>query len=1204
VKKQTTIIKLIFMLIISPLFLPANDIPEIDITNEFKSKSIGSEIQIFQDLNSTLSIHDILSNDFKGEFKNISKQFHHFGFTRSTVWVKFILKKNADVESRSPLVIVNEFPMIDHSHFYQINNNSVPEKIVETGIMHPLNSRDHIYYKIVFLANIPPGESRIFYLSFKSDFLLSLNLRILSMTEFMKNSSVKITFIGIYIGIFLFLAGYHLFLFFINWEYISLYFSLTIMSMLLFALSYTGFAGLYLWPEVFWIKKYSIYIFGSLIQVFLLFFTTSLYKLKEKKLSFYKFSRLTIVSLIVFTVLLVATSSDLALSIVKGIIFITFFSLPAIVLALKRESEQKPFLFIVGILIFNTSIIIYCFSRISILNLNMLAEYALRIGPGIFIILTSLFLAERTKALKKEKNKFEIDLKNSRQRFRSLVESSYDIIWETDKKGLFTYISPNIKDIVGFEPSYLVGKGLNDIFIFEADENINNPFADKKNIKKPIIGLINSILDPHDKKVTFETNALPFFNNDGNFQGYRGINREITERLRTEKIQEIIFNISNSVITSLNIDEFYEIIHSELNKIVDATNFFVGIYEKDTDSIILPYLKDEKDNYEKTAAEGTISALVIKENKSLLLKPSDIIKLESEGKIGIVGTPSKVWLGVPLKIDKDVIGVLVLQSYDDENAYSESDLKLMEFISGQIAISISKKQVEERTHILAQSVEQSPALVIITDLNGSIEYVNSKFEKTTGYSMEEMIGCNPGELKSGKIQKSVYENLWNSLKQGKEWRGEFHNRKKNGDFYWELAFITPIKNELGIISHYLAIKEDITERKELELQLMQSQKMESVGTLAGGISHDFNNILTVINGYSDLALMRLKKTDPMFEEISTIKKAGKRGEKLTRQIMAFSRKQIFHSLVININEIIEGLENMLKSLIEEDFAISFDLCPDLPLIKADPGQIEQILINLLVNARDAINLKTERADEKKIIVKTGIKFIDDDFIKKHITVSPGPHVIISVEDNGIGMTEDVRHNIFEPFFTTKVRGKGTGMGLATVYGIVKQNNSSILVFSSPGEGTTFQILWPVTEEKLSDIDSKEIDDSDLYGDELILFVEDDKHVNDFAVLALKDFGYKVHSSSNGKHALEYVKKKKLEFDILITDLVMPDMNGKELSEKIVKIYPDIKILFTSGYTENHLVKSGELQNDINFLPKPYTAKSLLTFIRKILKSEE
>ena len=244
--------------------------------------------------------------------------------------------------------------------------------------------------------------------------------------------------------------------------------------------------------------------------------------------------------------------------------------------------------------------------------------------------------------------------------------------------------------------------------------------------------------------------------------------------------------------------------------------------------------------------------------------------------------------------------------------------------------------------------------------------------------------------------------------------------------------------------------------------------------------------------------------------------------------------------------------------------------------------------------------RAEKAEEKKISVETGIQFIDEAFTKKHVGSTPGPHIFISIADNGVGMSEDVYQNIFEPFFTTKVRGKGTGMGLATVYGIVKQNNSSIFVFSKPGGGTTFKIFWPVTNEKLSVTDSREIDDVDLYGNERILFVEDDKHVKDFAVAALKDFGYKVHSSINGKQAMEYINTNDTVFDILITDLVMPGLNGKELSENILKLYPEIKVLFTSGYTDNHLVSSGELDEDVNFLPKPYTAKSLLIFVRKIL----
>ena len=1198
------LVKLILSLIILFPFqysVFSTEIPKTIIGNDKDNILIGKSVQIFEDKSGILSINDILGPDFDALFIDSQRYINNFGYTDSNIWIRLNISKSKNLTTRTPWVILNKYANIHFADLYQVNENKKIIREKSTGTMLPLESRDHLYNKLVFFVYIPPSDkTNTIYLRFKSESSLTISLSIMSMSEFMRLSSWKTMTTGIFIGILLIMAGYNLFLFFSMRDYIHLYFSLMITGMLLFYLSFSGHANIYFWPNKFWFTFHSSLLSGALLIILFVKFSDSFLNCKKNSLFWHRIFNIIIIALSIFIILTIIRGDRAVAPIIKSLSLIAFISIFIALFKVKRKLDANTFYYMLAYFILSVTGIFFLLEKISFFPSFDIVEIGLQAGSIIFIFLISLSLAERIKTLKIAKEKSELDLKDSRQRFRSLVESSYDIIWETDNGGDFSYLSPNVEDILGYKREDIIGKNLNSIFNAELNKVNKNPFDDPNPKQKPVIGFITSIEDSHKKNITFETNASPFFNDKGEFQGYRGINRDITERRRAEKVQEIIFNISNSVNTTLNMNEFYKIIHSELNKIVDATNFFVGIYDKESDTISLPYLKDEKDKLEKISAEGTISSIVIKENRSMLLRPEDITKLEDEGKIGMVGTPCKVWLGVPLKVDTNIIGLLVLQSYNDENAYSESDLKLMEFISGQIAVSITKKQVEERIHILAQSVEQSPALVMITDLNANIEYVNRKFVETTGYSLEDVIGSNPRVLKSGKIPTKIYDELWEKLTNGKEWRGEFHNKKKNGDFYWELAFITPIKNEMGKISHYLAIKEDITDRKELELQLIQSQKMESVGTLAGGISHDFNNILTVINGYSDLALMRLKETDPLYNEIATIKKAGRRGEKLTRQIMAFSRKQIFHPLIININFVIKDLENTLVSLIEEDFNISFKLNPDIPLIKADPSQIEQILINLLVNARDAINLKTQIAEEKLITVETGIQFIDESFIKKHIGSTQGPHIYISVSDNGIGMTEDVLQNIFEPFFTTKVRGKGTGMGLATVYGIVKQNNSSIYIYSEPGKGSTFKIYWPTTNEQLSETDSKELEDSDLYGNEKILFVEDDKHVKDFAVAALNDFGYKVHSSINGKHALEYLKQENIKFDMLITDLVMPDMNGKELSENVLKLLPDIKVLFTSGYTDNHLVSSGELQEDVNFLAKPYTAKSLLTFIRKIL----
>jgi len=1199
-----TLLKIILFFIILLPFqftLFSTEIPKTIIGLDEDSIMIGKSIQIFEDKSGNLSLNNILAQDFNGIFVDSKRYINNFGYTDSTIWVRFNISKSRDLITRTPWVILNKYANIHFANLYQVDENKEVIRIKKSGTMLPLESRDHLYNKLVFFVYIPPADKiNTIYLKFKSKSSLTLSLSIMSMSEFMRLSSWKTMTTGIFVGILLIMAGYNLFLFFSLKDYIHLYFSSMITGMLLFYLSFSGHANIYFWPNKFWFIFHSSLLSGGLLIILFIKFSNSFLNCKKNSLFWHRIFNIIIFALSFFIILTIIKGDRSFAPTIKSLSFLAIISIFIALFKVKKKLDTNAFYYMIAYFILSFTGIFFLLEKISFFPSFDIVEIGLQIGSIIFIFLISLSLAERIKILKTEKEKSELDLKDSRKRFKSLVESSYDIIWETDHKGDFSYLSPNVEDILGYKREDIIGKNLNSIFNAELNKVKKNPFDDPNPEKKPVIGFITTIEDSHGKDITFETNASPFFNDEGEFQGYRGINRDITERRRSEKVQEIIFNISNSVNSTFNMNEFYKIIHSELNKLIDATNFFVGIYDKESDTISLPYLKDEKDRMEKINAEGTISSIVIKENKSMLLLPDDIKKLEKEGKIGIVGTPSKIWLGVPLKVDTKIIGLLVLQSYSDENAYSESDLRLMEFISGQIAVSITKKQVEERIHILAQSVEQSPALVMITDLNANIEYVNRKFVETTGYSMQDVIGSNPRVLKSGKIPKRTYNELWRRLTSGKEWRGEFHNKKKNGDFYWELAFITPIKNELGKVSHYLAIKEDITERKGLELQLIQSQKMESVGTLAGGISHDFNNILTVINGYSDLALMRLKKTDPLYKEISTIKKAGRRGEKLTRQIMAFSRKQIFHPLIININYVIKDLESTLMSLIEEDFNISFKLNHDIPLIKADPSQIEQILINLLVNARDAINLKTQRAGEKLIIVETGIQFIDETFMKKHIGSSSGPHIYISVSDNGIGMTGDVLQNIFEPFFTTKVRGKGTGMGLATVYGIVKQNKSSIFINSEPGKGSTFKIYWPITNERLSETDSKELGDSDLYGNEKILFVEDDKHVKDFAVAALNDFGYRVHSSINGKQALEYLKQENIKFDMLITDLVMPDMNGKELSENVLKLFPGIKVLFTSGYTDNHLVSSGELQEDVNFLAKPYTAKSLLTFIRKIL----
>jgi len=511
-----------------------------------------------------------------------------------------------------------------------------------------------------------------------------------------------------------------------------------------------------------------------------------------------------------------------------------------------------------------------------------------------------------------------------------------------------------------------------------------------------------------------------------------------------------------------------------------------------------------------------------------------------------------------------------------------------------------RKQAELEITRLATAVEQAVESIVITDVNGTIKFVNNAFEKITGYKKSEAIGQNPRMLKSGKHGKELYDDLWRTISNGKKWQGVIVNRKKNGTLYYERAVIFPLKNEHGEIINYTGILRDITLERKLEQQLQQVQKMEAIGTLSGGIAHDFNNILTVINGHAEIGLMNAKESDPVHEDLISILNAGKRAEKLTSQLLAFSRKQIHELKVIDMNQTIKDLDKMLRRLIPEDIKIISNFTPDLPYIKADPGQIEQVLINLIINARDAINDKKSDSGKKEINVITKLVDLDSLFVDSHPGSHTGPHIFLSVQDTGTGINEEVRNRVFEPFFTTKEVDKGTGLGLATVYGIIKQNDSSIYLESKPGEGTTFKIYWPVTTESPDKDYIERINQNEYSGKETILFVEDDEDVRKFACTALKSFGYNIVEAQNGRNAIQIIDNSKLSIDIIVTDLIMPEMNGQELAKYVNKKMPNMKVLFVSGYTFEHLVKDGEIEENINFLQKPYKIQNLLKRIRETL----
>ena len=388
---------------------------------------------------------------------------------------------------------------------------------------------------------------------------------------------------------------------------------------------------------------------------------------------------------------------------------------------------------------------------------------------------------------------------------------------------------------------------------------------------------------------------------------------------------------------------------------------------------------------------------------------------------------------------------------------------------------------------------------------------------------------------------------------------------------------------------------DITESRRLQEQLQQAQKMEAVGTLAGGIAHDFNNILTTIIGGTDLILSLIGEDDPVYPTVHDMHRTGIKASRLTRQLLAFSRKQVFEASVVDVNEVIEELQPLLERLLREDVELAMHLDPGEKKIKADPTQLEMMLINLSINAVDAM------PDGGKLIIETGFVEIEERLVKSHFILEPGSYVQISVSDTGTGMDESIVDKIFDPFFTTKERGKGTGLGLAVVYGIVKQHGGYIYVYSEPGEGSSFKLLFPPTGEVIVREESARPGESTTGGSETVLVVEDDRIVLNLVERILKEQGYDVHSASDGEDALEIAKKIGDGLDILVTDVVMPGMNGRELHRRVTEFCPKAMVLFMSGYTDNVIIHKGFVDDGVKFLQKPFTVRELADKIREALE---
>lgn len=549
--------------------------------------------------------------------------------------------------------------------------------------------------------------------------------------------------------------------------------------------------------------------------------------------------------------------------------------------------------------------------------------------------------------------------------------------------------------------------------------------------------------------------------------------------------------------------------------------------------------------------------------------------------------------------EKAVAEIIQAGAWDCLEKSQLSGANLLRTIRFNLNLYATQQQQREAEHSLRKlscAVDQSADAIMITNGDRVIEYVNAAFETLTGYSREEIVGQTPSILTSGQQPPELYRELWETISIGNVYRNILVNRKKNGELYYVDESISPIRDTAGVITHFVSNGRDLTKRLHLEAQLLQAQKMDVVGRLAGGVAHDFNNLLTVITSYSELALDSVPAGSPTQGRLNEIISAARRAAELTRQLLGFSRNQPQALRVAELNPVVAGIVKTLHRLIGEDIELTFEPGEGLGRIRLDPMQVEQILMNLAANARDAM------PQGGKCRLETSNVILDEAYVAtKNAEIPTGRYAVLTFTDTGSGISTDHLPHIFEPFYSTKPSGKGTGLGLATVYGIVKQNHGFVWAYSELGMGTVFKIYFPCVADRVPSTELPGvISEPIVRGTETILLVEDEEALRRATCEFLTLRGYNVLEARDGLHAMSVANKYGSPIQLVVTDVVMPHVSGGQLARELARVRPETGVLFVSGYAGQTVLDHKVVDVESHFLQKPFTLNQLAGKVRSVL----
>jgi len=779
-------------------------------------------------------------------------------------------------------------------------------------------------------------------------------------------------------------------------------------------------------------------------------------------------------------------------------------------------------------------------------------------------------------------------LKESEERYRELVSNMPNGVL-VHKKGRIVFANNSILHVTRSTVEEVYGRSVMDFIHPDDRECVARNMALRLAKKKAAQGYEARIAAKGGEWRTMVIQAKDIIYE--NEPAILSVLTDITEKRRSERIQDAIYKISEAVHMSDDLPELFRAIHQVISGLMPAGNFYIAMFDPATRLLSFPYFVDEFDSPPATRGlEKGLTEFVLRSGSPLLATPEILADLELRGEIDLIGAPSIDWLGVPLKIKEKTIGVLVVQTYSPGLRYNQDEENILIFVSNQVAMAIERKRNEANLRYSEQKnraiLSAMPDLMFLLDKDGF--FLDYKADKDSDLLVkpEMFLGRKVDEVLPPWLADVTMKNIRRAMQTRKLQVYEYEIMLDR-QLQYEEARCVPCDND-----EVLVVIRNITEKRRLEQQVLQSQKMESLGTLAGGIAHDFNNILAGILGYASFLKAKISPGDVFFKYVDTIERSAVRAADLTSKLLAFTRGDTVNYKPLNINKLIRETLEIIHHTIDKSIRVETKLDETLPTIVGDSGQIQQVVMNLCVNARDAMSSGGMMiiASEKAVVTAA------DSW--RPVDVKTGTYLKVSVSDSGIGMDKDLLARIFDPFFTTKAKGQGSGLGLSVAYGIVKGHEGFITVDSEPGSGSVFSAFFPVSgrPEEQETWPVRVLRGSN----ELIFVVDDEADIRSFISEVLKSHGYRVLLAASGDQAIEIYKQSARDIDLVILDMIMPGMGGEETFLKMKEINPHIRALLSSGYSQDG--RAGEILSKgvKGFIQKPYDFNRLLAKLRQIL----